>query len=55
MTLLTMHPGVTLEQVRENMGWDPKIAEDLGETPPPTDEELRLIRTELDPSGMYTS
>ncbi|MGE5461074.1 MAG: CoA-transferase subunit beta [Solirubrobacterales bacterium] len=54
MTLLTMHPGVTLEQVRESMGWDPKIAEDLGETPAPTVEELRLIREELDPEGAYT-
>jgi len=54
MTLMTMHPGVTLDQVRENMGWDPKIAEDLGETPAPTEEELRLIREELDPGGTYT-
>ena len=54
MTLLTMHPGVTLDQVRENMGWDPKIAEDLGETPPPTEDELRLLREELDPEGAYT-
>ncbi len=55
MTLLTLHPGVTLDQVRENMGWEPKVAPDLGETPPPTPEELRLIREELDPEGVYTS
>ena len=54
MTLLTTHPGVTLDQVRENMGWDPRLAEDLGETPPPTEEELRLLREELDPAGTYT-
>jgi glutaconate CoA-transferase subunit B len=54
MTLMTMHPGVTLDQVRENMGWDPKVSDDLGETPPPTEEELRLIREELDPAGTYT-
>jgi glutaconate CoA-transferase, subunit B len=54
MTLATMHPGVTLEQVRENMGWEPAVAADLGETPPPTAEELRLIREELDPGGAYT-
>ncbi len=54
MTLLTMHPGVTLEQVRESMGWDPRVSEDLGETPPPTEVELRLIREELDPAGTYT-
>lgn len=54
MTLMTMHPGVTLEQVRENMGWDPRVADDLGTTPAPTDAELRLIREELDPGGAYT-
>jgi len=55
MTLLTLHPGVTLEQVRENMGWGPKLSAELGETRPPTDDELRLIREELDPQGVYTS
>ena len=54
MTLLSLHPGVTLEQVRQNMGWDPRVRPDLGETSPPTDEELRLIREELDPGGAYT-
>lgn len=54
MTLLTMHPGVTLDQVRESMGWDPKISPDLGVTPAPSVEELRLIREELDPDGTYT-
>ncbi|MGZ4132769.1 MAG: CoA-transferase subunit beta [Actinomycetota bacterium] len=54
MTLRTLHPGVTLEDVRANMGWDPKVAPDLGETPAPTEEELRLIREELDPGGVYT-
>ena len=37
------------------MGWEPKIAADLGETPAPSDEELRLIREELDPGGVYTT
>ena len=54
MTLRTLHPGVTLDDVRANMGWEPKVAHDLGETPAPTQEELRLIREELDPGGAYT-
>ena len=36
------------------MGWEPRVAADLGETPPPSAEELRLIREELDPQGIYT-
>jgi glutaconate CoA-transferase subunit B len=55
MTLLTLHPGVTLDQVRESTGWEMRVSDDLGETPPPTEDELRLIRTELDPQGVYTS
>jgi glutaconate CoA-transferase subunit B len=54
MTLRTTHPGVTIDDVRANMGWEPRIADDVGETPAPTAEELRLIREELDPQGIYT-
>jgi glutaconate CoA-transferase subunit B len=54
MRLDSIHPGATLEQVRETIGWEPKIAADLGATPGPTAEELRLIRDELDPEGAYT-
>ncbi|MCI0632456.1 MAG: CoA-transferase subunit beta [Actinobacteria bacterium] len=55
MTLRTLHPGVSLEDVRANMGWEPRVADDLGETPPPGPEEVRIIRTELDPAGVATS
>jgi glutaconate CoA-transferase, subunit B len=54
MTLRTTHPGVTMEDIRGSMGWEPKVAPELGETPAPSDEELRLIREELDPGGAYT-
>jgi glutaconate CoA-transferase subunit B len=54
MELASMHPGVTLGQVRDNTSWDIRVAPDLEETHPPTDEELRLIREELDPEGAYT-
>jgi glutaconate CoA-transferase subunit B len=54
MTLESLHPGVTLEKVRESTGWDLKVAEDVRETAAPTDEELRLIREQLDPDGTYT-
>jgi glutaconate CoA-transferase subunit B len=54
MTVRTLHPGVSLDDVKANMGWDPRVADDLGTTEPPSDEELRLIREELDPGGVYT-
>jgi glutaconate CoA-transferase subunit B len=54
MTLMTLHPGVTLEDVRTNMGWEPQVSPDASETKPPSDDELRLLRDEVDPAGMYT-
>jgi glutaconate CoA-transferase subunit B len=54
MRLDSLHPGVTLEDVRAATGWEPRLATELGETPVPTADELRLIRDELDPGGAYT-
>jgi glutaconate CoA-transferase subunit B len=55
MRLDSLHPGVSLDQVRESVGWEPRIAADVRTTPEPTAEELRLIRVELDPEGAYTT
>jgi glutaconate CoA-transferase subunit B len=53
LTLTALHPGATVEQAIKNTGWPLKVASDLKTTEPPTDEELRLLREELDPTGMY--
>ena len=53
LRLISLHPGVTVEAVRAEMGWEAPLAETLAETPAPSAEELRLIRVELDPAGMY--
>ena len=54
MRLDALHAGVTLDEVRGSMGWQPRVSSELAETPPPTPEELRLIRHELDPQRIYT-
>jgi len=54
MRLASLHPGATLEAVRSSIGWEVKVDDDVGATPQPTVEELRLIREELDPGGVYT-
>jgi glutaconate CoA-transferase subunit B len=54
MRLDSLHPGATLDQLRGAMAWEPRQADDLRSTPPPSREELRLIREELDPGGAYT-
>jgi glutaconate CoA-transferase subunit B len=54
MILASVHPGASVEQVRAMVGWDLGVAESLKTTEPPSDEELRLIREDLDPQGMYS-
>jgi glutaconate CoA-transferase subunit B len=53
LVLTALHPGKTAEQARENTGWDLKVAPDLRTTPPVTEKELRILRAELDPTGIY--
>lgn len=42
--LAQIHPGVTLENVRQDVPWDLKVAPDLSETEPPSKEEIEFIR-----------
>jgi glutaconate CoA-transferase, subunit B len=44
LTLTRIHPGVSVEQARENTGWDLRVAGDVEETEPPSDDELRVLR-----------
>jgi len=44
LILTQLHPGVEVESVREATGWELAVAEALGETEPPTDEELAALR-----------
>ncbi len=55
MMLTSLHPGVTVEQVQANTGWPLKVAADLQVTQAPTEEELRILREELDPDHIYLS
>jgi glutaconate CoA-transferase subunit B len=44
LTFTQIHPGVSVEQAREQTGWPLRVATDLEETEPPSDEELRELR-----------
>jgi glutaconate CoA-transferase subunit B len=50
--LASIHPGVSVEQILENTGFDLIIPEKVPTTEPPTCEELTLLR-EIDPHGIY--
>jgi len=53
LVLAAIHPGVSVDQVCASTGWDLKIAPALRVTEPVTGEELRILRQELDPGGIY--
>ena len=44
LTLTSLHPGVTLEQVRDATGWDLRVAPELSRTDAPTEHELAALR-----------
>ncbi|HIE37782.1 MAG TPA: 3-oxoacid CoA-transferase [Anaerolineales bacterium] len=53
MKLLSTNPGVTVEQVIESTGFELIIPSEVGQNEPPTEEELRILREEVDPEGFY--
>ncbi len=53
LALTALHPGATVDQARANTGWNLKVAAGLRCTEPPTVDELRILREELDPQGIY--
>lgn len=53
LTLTALYPGVTFEQVQENVGWALKKAPRLGEVSLPTEKEIKLLREKLDPKRLH--
>ena len=53
MVLTALHPGKTVEQAKENTGWDLVAADELRTTDLVTDFELQILRNDLDPNGIY--
>ncbi|MBN2385506.1 MAG: CoA-transferase subunit beta [Anaerolineales bacterium] len=51
MKLLSLHPGVTVEQVQEASQFEIPVADALTVSPEPSDEQLRILR-QIDPQGM---
>jgi glutaconate CoA-transferase subunit B len=44
MTIVSIHPGVTRDQIAENTGWDVRYAAKVDETQAPTARELETLR-----------
>ncbi len=52
-TLLSLHPGVKVEDVVENTGFALTVPDLLPETDLPSPDQLRLLREEIDPKSVY--
>ncbi|MGW0734621.1 CoA-transferase subunit beta [Streptomyces sp. NPDC002851] len=52
MRLASLHPGVTVEQVRAATGFELTVPDEVPYTREPTADELELIRTVIDPKGV---
>lgn len=53
MVLEAVHPGVDVDEVREEVSWELRVREPVRTTETPSGEVLSLIRNELDPKGIY--
>ncbi len=53
MMLLATQPGVEVEEVVENTGFDLEISDQIENNEPPTAEELRILREEVDKEKLY--
>ncbi len=53
MMLLQTQPGISVEEVVDNTSFELLIPENVTENPPPTAEELRVLREEVDKEKFY--
>jgi glutaconate CoA-transferase subunit B len=52
MRVRSLHAGVSLEEVRDNTGFDLALPDRIETTPPPDDEELFVLRRTVDTTGV---
>ena len=53
MALIELSPGESVESIQEEVSWNLRISSDLKDTVPPNDQELAIIRQQLDTQGLY--
>ena len=49
MKLMSLHPGVTVQQVRDATGFELIVPDNVEVTPPPTEQELQILRANVSP------
>jgi glutaconate CoA-transferase subunit B len=54
MILISNHPGVTVDEIKNETGWPLRLSPEVRKTPTPTQDELAAVR-KYDPKGIWTS
>ena len=49
MMIDSLHPGVDVDMVLSETGFELIVPDEIGSTEPPTEDELRILRDEVDP------
>lgn len=52
LQLVSLHPGISVEEVKENSSFEILIPDKVKTSPEPTKEDLRILRQEIDPAGI---
>jgi len=52
MRLLSYHPGTRIAEIQDHTGFELLISPDISPTPWPTDQELKMLREQIDPLGI---
>ena len=53
MKLLSLQPGAEVDQVLENTGFELLLGDEITQNPAPSEEELRILREEVDKDKYY--
>jgi len=53
MILTAYNPSSSIQEVKDNVQWDLKIDDNVKPLLPPSNEELKVLREQIDPQGMY--
>lgn len=52
LKLISLHPGVSVDEVRKNSSFEIIIPDKIETSPVPTEQHLKILREEIDPAGI---
>jgi len=52
LKLISLHPGISRDEVKENSSFEFILPSEVGTSPEPTEQHLKILREEIDPVGI---